>query len=119
MMRSRRELASALATGFQYDQTHGVSLPRQVQISLPSNQLTFTLQTQQHIINQLSGDPAQLWTLPQISGYPYVNLAAPGQSPATGTGQPLAAEPGSAYELRYADQRNAAIRRLPPFDRLR
>ena len=52
---ANRQLASARATGFQYDQMLGVSLPRQVQIRLPTAQLNFTLQTDQHMINQLIG----------------------------------------------------------------
>ncbi len=116
---ANQPVASAFATGFQYVPHLGVSLPRQVQIQLPAAELSFTLKTEQHLLNQLAGDPAQLWTMPQISGFQYVNLAAPGVVPAASVEQPLAVEPVTRYERRYADQRNSAIRRLPPFDRLR
>ena len=77
---AQQPLASAFAAGFQFDPVTGVSLPRVVQVRLPPIQMNFTLETAQHQINQLAGDPAQLWALPQINGFPLVNLGGPGRS---------------------------------------
>ncbi len=112
-------LASAVATGFQFDPLTGVSLPRFVEIRLPASQLHFTLQTEQHLINQLRGDPTQLWSMPQPPGSPLVNLARP--APLSQAPSPaVAARPPARVAFRSDDQaRNAAIRRLPPFDRYR
>lgn len=71
---ANRPLASAIGSGFQYDPATGASLPRVVQVHLPSAQLSFTLETDRRVINQLQGDPNQLWTIPQITGVPLVNL---------------------------------------------
>ena len=82
---AQRPLASAMASGFEYDPNSGASLPRVVEVHLPTAQLNFTLETERHLINQLQGDPNQLWSLPQINGVPLVNLdrlpALQGSSP--------------------------------------
>jgi hypothetical protein len=112
-------LASAFAGGFQFDPVTGVSLPRVVQVRLPASRLSFTLETRQHQINQLLGDPVQLWSIPQISGVPLVDLNAPGplgyqQSPTR-----LAERPLPYHTRATVPPVDPAIRRLPPFDRLR
>ncbi|MDG2382186.1 MAG: hypothetical protein P8N76_10980 [Pirellulaceae bacterium] len=112
---ANQPLASALASGFQYDASNSVSLPRNVEIRLPPADLVFTLKTERHLINQVVGDDRQLWAMPQIDGYPYVDLGNPNAL------QPNQAQAG-VMPNPYSSQsipRNAAIRRLPPFDRLR
>lgn len=111
---SNQPLASAFASGFQYDPNSGASLPRQVEIRLPPADLAFTLKTEQHLINQIMGDDSQLWTMPRIDGYPYVDLANPNATPAQAR---ASVSPNPYYS--QSIPRNAAIRRLPPFDRLR
>lgn len=110
-------IASAAASGFQYDPNTGASLPRMVEVHLPPARLSFTLRTEQHLVNQLSGDPAQLWKMPQMSGYPQIEITQPGRAP-----QPqldlMARRPRRSVP-RPAVHREQAIRRLPPFDRLR
>jgi hypothetical protein len=113
-------LASAFATGFQFDPVTGASLPRVVQVRLPSTRMNFTLETQQHQINQLAGDPAQLWTVPQISGVPLVDLNNPGPMGYQGRSTTLARRPARSAPLQSTRPSDPAIRRLPPFfDRLR
>ncbi len=74
-------LASALASKHRYDPINGISLPRKVEIQLPSAQLSFTIQVADYLINQLSGNPQQLWSLPHIDGYPLVDLCNPSVQP--------------------------------------
>lgn len=112
---TNQHLASAFASGFQYDERSGVSLPRQVEIRLPPANMAFTLKTERHLVNQIVGDDSQLWSIPKMDGYPYVDLANPAGMPAASS-QELAS-PNPYYQQPVP--RNAAIRRLPPFDRLR
>ena len=69
----QRLLASAQASGHQYDPNHKVSLPRTVDIKLPPAQIAFRLTVNEFLINQLNAS-TQLWTMPQINGYPPVDL---------------------------------------------
>lgn len=66
-------LASAIGSRHQYEPTAGVSLPREVSIQLPPAQLAFTIRTDGYLINQLEASD-QLWTRPEISGSPTVDL---------------------------------------------
>jgi hypothetical protein len=116
---SGRPLASSQAAAFQFDPVSGVSLPRLVEIRLPPAQMTMTLETESHQINRLVGDPNQLWTIPTMRGVPLVDL-----NPSPRTGQLDPRVPDAARPTRVADRslipsRDPAIRRLPPFDRLR
>jgi hypothetical protein len=80
---SRKQLlASAIASRHRYDPIAGVSLPRQVDIQLPPAQLSFRIQVVDYLVNQLSSNPQQLWSMPQIEGYPLIDLAGPSVSPA-------------------------------------
>lgn len=115
-------LAAALASGFQFDPVVGVSLPRTVEVRVPAANLNFTLQTEQHRINQLTGDPGQLWTLPDVSGVPRVNLdGGTNPAPMARQTQPYSeSSPTHRTAARYRSHaEDAAIRRLPPFHNLR
>lgn len=68
-------LASATSTNYTYDPLNQVALPRQVNVQLPTAELAFTLEVDSYLVNQLSSDPAQLWSMPQLKGYPYTDLA--------------------------------------------
>ena len=76
-----RMLAVAKASAFQFDPLNLASLPRRLEIQLPPAQMRFTLQVDYFAINQLYGDPAQLWALPSLGEIPYVNLAEPQSTP--------------------------------------
>lgn len=67
-------LASAIARSHRYYPAHQVSLPQEVEIRLPPAQLAMSIDVGAAMINQLSGDPAQLWGLPHFEGYPVVSL---------------------------------------------
>ncbi len=69
-------LAASLASEHTYDAVHQVTLPRRVNIQLPPAGLAFTLDVDGYTINQIVGDAAQLWSLPQVPGSPLVPLSA-------------------------------------------
>jgi len=59
--------------------------------------MAFTMDVGQFLINQLAGEPSQLWTLPQMDGYTPVNIAeSPPQhhSPPLGNPGPTAWQRG-------------------------
>jgi hypothetical protein len=116
---AQRPLASAFAAGFQFDPVHGVSLPRVVDLRLPTSQMNLRLETPQHQINQLVGDPNQLWSMPRINGAPLVNLNSPGPIGYQRGDTLLASRPSSDVARPPRPPQDSAIRRLPPFDRLR
>jgi hypothetical protein len=72
-----RRLASAVASRHQYDPVTGTSLPRQVEIQLPPSGMAFTIDVGEYLVNSLSGDPLQLWSIPQPEGIPLVDLCGP------------------------------------------
>lgn len=67
-------LAVARAADFEYDAASGAAIPKRVAIELPPAQLAFTLEMDGYRINQLYADGAQLWSMPTLNGYPYVDL---------------------------------------------
>lgn len=75
---SGQRLAVAIAAQHRHDPLVGVSLPRRVDIQLPTAQLSFTIQVADYLINQPGGNPQQLWSMPQIDGYPPIDLCSPG-----------------------------------------
>lgn len=79
-------MASVLADRFRYDGVTGVSLPERVRVQAPGAGLELTINTGPVTLNAPLGDPAGLWTPPQLPGTPIVDVS--------GGGQPLAA--GSA-----------------------
>lgn len=126
---SNQLLASALASDFYYDPAQQVSLPRNVEINLPTANIHFTMNTPQHQINQLSADPAQLWSMPQPSGYdPYDlggNVASarsslPNQRVAMQPNRPswvdLRYQPGNNRSM-VANGPNSGVRYQPTQDR--
>ena len=81
-------VAEAKASRHRYYPEHGVTLPEEVHIVLAPDQpqqMTLHIFVGQYLINQLNGDPKLMFEMPQIEGYPSINLA-----------QMLAAPPGSA-----------------------
>lgn len=76
-------LASAVARSHRYYPAEQVSLPQVVEIHLPPAKLALSIDVGTVMINQLVGDPALLWGLPQL-GDPVVSL----DGAAGGTPQP-------------------------------
>ena len=72
-------VASTRATDFRYHPEVGVSLPQDLELRVPSTQLSLSIDVGNVSINTLADNPA-LWKLPVLSGYPQIDLgsAAPG-----------------------------------------
>ena len=68
-------LAIATASEHRYDPEMGVSLPRRVAIQMPPANLSLTIDLGNFQINQLVGDPAQMWSKPTYAGYPEIDLS--------------------------------------------
>lgn len=79
-------LASSVARSHRYYPEAGVSLPQELEIRVPSAELSLTISLGTVQINQLADVP-QLWTMPTIPGTPTVDLGAAGTLP--GAAPPL------------------------------
>ena len=105
-----RLLVSALASNHRHYPAVGVSLPHRVEIRLPGAGPSIRLDVQTFAINQLYGDPMQLWTMPDFTGYPLVDLSDPrmqprlpgsGPVPAMPATTPQPGYPATGYRMRY------------------
>ena len=67
-------LASAQMSDYRFDQVHGVALPHVVTISLPPAEVAFSFKMDGYTINDISGDPVALWSMPQLPNVSYVDL---------------------------------------------
>jgi hypothetical protein len=73
-------LATSRTSQHRFYPSHGVSLPHHVEVQLAPGQptqLAFQLDIGGYSINQIYGEPSQLWSLPNIEGAPAVDLADP------------------------------------------
>lgn len=116
-------IATAVASQHRHYPEVGVSLPHHLDLQLPAAQLNLSVSVRNFRINQLDGNPDQLWTLPQLEGYPLVDIADPrnlppvapastspprGVGPAAapiGTGVPATQPPADAYRSSAANHR--------------
>jgi len=55
----------------------GVTLPRQIEVQAPPADLNFTVNVGDYLVNQLPADSGGMFQLPQLAGYPLVDLADP------------------------------------------
>jgi len=67
-------IASAVASHHRYDPGTGVTLPRHIEIQLPTIEMSFTLEVSDYIVNSLTGDPASLWTRPDRNDVAPIDL---------------------------------------------
>jgi hypothetical protein len=74
-------LASATASQHRRDPLSNLVMPGVVVINCPSAQFSLRIDLGPVQINRLSGNPADLWNMPQINGTPAVNLADPNSQP--------------------------------------
>ena len=73
-------LLSARAGRPRFYREEAVTMPHHIEVALLPGQpaqMAFDLDVTSFAINRLTGDAAQLWTMPQIEGYPAVDIAAP------------------------------------------
>ena len=69
-------LASSLASQHRREPVSSVVLPHHVEIRLPSTGMSFAIDVDHYEVNQLEGG-TQYWRMPNPSGYPLADLAAP------------------------------------------
>jgi hypothetical protein len=80
-------LLSAQASKFRFYPMDGVSLPHHIEVQVTPgqpSQMAFEVDVNGYLINRLYGEPTELWSLPNIEGYPLVDIAAPGFQPPVG-----------------------------------
>lgn len=70
-------VATAKLSGHQRDETTGATLPRQVDIQWPATRFEMRIKLHDVAVNQLAGDPLQLWAKPEYRGWADVDLADP------------------------------------------
>ncbi|MCA9267421.1 MAG: hypothetical protein KDA41_03075 [Planctomycetales bacterium] len=71
-----RRIASAVASRHRYDSGAGVTLPRHVEVQLPTIEMQFSLDISDYIVNHIAGDPQTLWAMPERTNAEPVNLGA-------------------------------------------
>ncbi len=67
-------LASAVAESHQYYPAEQVSLPRRISLRLPTAGMALKIDMGTVQINQLAGEPSQLWSMPAFEGYQRYDL---------------------------------------------
>ena len=67
-------IASAVAESHRYYPAEQVSLPQKISLRLPTAGLAMKIDLGTVQINQLAGDPNQLWAMPSFAGYPQIDL---------------------------------------------
>lgn len=70
-------LASALLSEHERDEATGTMLPREIRIQWPPTRFEMKIELADLQVNQLAGDPAQLWAKPEYRGWANVDLADP------------------------------------------
>ncbi len=90
-------LASSIMSKHVRDPASGVTLPRHVELQFPPTKFELTVEMPDLQINQLSGDPRELFTKPVYSGFNEVNLAQPGGILTPNAYGPAGAPPNVRY----------------------
>jgi hypothetical protein len=67
-------IASAVAESHRYYPAEQVSLPQRISLRLPTAGLAMKIDLGTVQVNQITGDPNQLWTMPTFAGYPQYDL---------------------------------------------
>ena len=79
-----RLVASVYADQFEFDRDEEVSLPHDLRLQLgpgQPGQIALQLHVSSYAINQLMGDPAQLWAMPKYEEAPPVDITSPSFQP--------------------------------------
>ena len=77
-------VASTRADRFRFYNESGVSLPHSVHLQLgpgQPTQMSLKLDVSKYVINHLSGDASQLWSMPQFNGEPKIDITSPSFQP--------------------------------------
>jgi hypothetical protein len=108
-------LLSALASGHRFYRDNSVTLPHHVEVTLlpgQPSQIAFEVDIGSYAINRAASGGSELWTMPQIEGYPAVDIADPRfRPPVASLSLPTsrAAIPGAGMGGQYAAPRTAAL----------
>lgn len=89
-------LLSTRASQQRFYREESVTLPHRIEVTLmpgQPSQMAFDLDIAQYSINRLTGDSTELWTMPQIDGYPAVDIADPQFRPPVAGGPPTGPSP--------------------------
>lgn len=70
-------VATAKLSGHTRDAASGAILPKVVEIQWPTSQFDMRIQLNDVSVNQLKGDPVELWSKPEYRGWAEVDLADP------------------------------------------
>jgi hypothetical protein len=73
-----QRVASALTSQHAADPVSGAVLPRHIEIQWPATQFSMKIELRELQVNQLAGDPQQLWSIPDYPGWPPFDLGQPG-----------------------------------------
>jgi hypothetical protein len=95
-----QRLATALLSKHQRDGTTGITLPRHVDLNLPTINLEIAIELKDEQINRLQPSQADLFAKPTISGYTEIDLADPNLrlvDPTARGGLPHAPPQGARY----------------------
>lgn len=98
-------LASSVASNHHRDPYSGLVMPGVVKIASPTAKFSMQIDLGNVQVNRLSGNPAELWAMPQYPGTPVVDLCDPNMQP------PLVAPPGMPPGMQPAA---VTVRPLPP-----
>jgi hypothetical protein len=95
-------LLSARADRQRFYRDEAVTMPHHIEVAmLPGqpSQMAFDLDIGSYAINRLKGDAAQLWAMPQIEGYPSVDIADPQFRPPVAVMPPGYEQSNNPYAL--------------------
>lgn len=73
-----QRIATALTSQHQADPVSGAILPRHIEIQWPATQFSLKIDLRSLQVNNLAGDPQQLWSLPDYPGWPPYDLGQAG-----------------------------------------
>ena len=93
-----RLIAVAEASEHRHYPDLKVTLPHRVRVKVPPAQLALTFDVPRYAINQISGDPAGIFAMPQLNGYPLIDLTDPRLLPPGSAGP---AGPAAYYSTVY------------------
>jgi len=88
-----RRIATAVAEQHRRDPLTNLVMPRAVRIESPQAQFSMQVNLGNVQINRLTGNPAELWSMPRYPGAALVDLGAPAAP--RGSDYPQAGAPGA------------------------
>ncbi len=92
-------VASAVLSKHVQDPATGAKLPRHIQIQWPPAKLELTVDMTEISVNQLTGNPAELFAKPSYSGYTEIDLAQPGLQLVPNSAGQFQAAPEARYDV--------------------